>query len=298
MCTVLRVGEDCVGVAAVLPLRHHAKACPALAQVATYLRERVSRELAPQLDAALASKRTGLLISERVHNAPPPLAAPLLAILLAELQAAAASKDGDAALKPYRKVDQLLVCGKAYEEDAGQALANTGALPVAPTRRHQGKKVCCFLSRAAVLHRSSNRPLPLHACTPASCRSAPEPPGPPVSRVPWTCGRPRRWQAAQREWAALSRGRDARLPLPQARASREPSGDRASADSLAFLRPEEESLRAHASWACTWRVPQEGEFRRQARTVRVLMLVPLPAAFQALSALAAATGHDLAQHGL
>jgi hypothetical protein len=65
---------------------------------------------------------------------------------------------------------------------------------------------------------------------------------------------------------------------------------------LVFLRPEEEHLHAHASWSCMWRVPGAGEFRRQARAVRVLMLVPVEAAHVALQGVAAAFSHDLAQH--
>lgn len=128
--TVLRTGEDCVGVATILPLPLF-KDLACVTQIARHWARKVDAGSKDDLAAALADTHTGLLISERVVNAPPQLGAPLMAGLAQELALCRLRKD-DAELQVYGKLKQFLVCAKVYE-DSGVSAHQSGAVPLLRT---------------------------------------------------------------------------------------------------------------------------------------------------------------------
>lgn len=127
MGTVLRTGEDCVGLATVLPLHFFDKlAC--VKQIARHWLSKADEGTKKSLKAALSDAQTGIIISERVVNAPPQLGAPLMAGLAQELALCKQRKD-DAELQVYGKLKQFLVCAKVYE-DKGVSANQSGAVPL------------------------------------------------------------------------------------------------------------------------------------------------------------------------
>jgi BCCIP len=132
LTTVLRVGEDCVGVASILPLTYSLDKYHSMTQVTRFFTRNVAPDVASNLEEALRANDAALLLSERVHNAPPPLAAPLLSVVLEDVRLGQNSTEADPDLEPYRPISRLLVCAKAYLEGEGEVLASAGAVPVAP----------------------------------------------------------------------------------------------------------------------------------------------------------------------
>ena len=119
--------DNCVGVAAILALRPFCHLSP-LKQLAAHWRKRADTSCAEALVAALQG-RSAVLFSERVHNAPPSVAAPLLAILARDLKACATCGDADVAA--HAEWDQLLVCARVYVDVQGQDVRRSGAVPIA-----------------------------------------------------------------------------------------------------------------------------------------------------------------------
>ena len=118
--------DNCVGVAAILPLRPFRHLSP-LKQLAAHWRKRADASCAKAVAAALQG-RSAVLFSERVHNAPPSVAAPLLAILARDLKACATC--GEAEVAAHAEWDQLLVCARAYVDVQGQDVRRSGAVPI------------------------------------------------------------------------------------------------------------------------------------------------------------------------
>jgi hypothetical protein len=142
--SVIRCDTDCVGVAALLPLKVF-RDSPAVQQILSYWQNRVgtSEDVQQQLATAIKSNKTSILISERVLNAPPELAAPLIAGLLQELKDNAA--DEDPAQQVHGTFSTMLHCATAYV-DSGAAANDLGAVPVSQAskqsvRMHPGTHV-------------------------------------------------------------------------------------------------------------------------------------------------------------
>lgn len=65
-----------------------------------------------------------------------------------------------------------------------------------------------------------------------------------------------------------------------------------------FLRPEDECFFKCCSWSCSWAVPALGEYEKDVKYKRILMMVTKPAFLKSLKEVAALFDHDLSQHGL
>jgi BCCIP len=131
----MRTDDKCVGVAALLPWALFQK-LPPFQQLAKHWSKHADADCKPKLQSVLRSSRAAVLVSERVHNAPPSVAAPILAILQRDLQACESC--GDADVSQHAQWDHLLVCAKAYI-DAGQDVARTGAVKVSVPHARKGK---------------------------------------------------------------------------------------------------------------------------------------------------------------
>jgi BCCIP len=125
---VIRCAGDCIGVAAVLPLSVFRDKLP-LQQALQFWKKRLqgSEEVQDKLVAALESSKTAILLSERVLNAPPELAPPLVAGLVSEIKALAAEKT--APERVHARFDLLLHCATAYV-DSGAGAHDLGAVPL------------------------------------------------------------------------------------------------------------------------------------------------------------------------
>jgi hypothetical protein len=155
--TSLRCGDDCVGLAALLPLSLFSKV-PCIQQILTHWRKHADHP--DRLESLLATSQTqpqtannststaatgketkarkdtskdctasdvSLFVSERVLNAPPELATPLLAGLVGEMRTCAASDDAE--LQAHGRVGTVVHCALAYL-DSGAAPSALGAVPV------------------------------------------------------------------------------------------------------------------------------------------------------------------------
>ena len=126
LSVALRTDDSCLGVAAVLPLSLFPKLKP-LQQITKHFVKHADDACKPQLQAILQDGSAALFISERVHNAPAHVAAPLVAILLRDLQACQTCSD--ASVAAHAAFASLLVCARTYE-DTGQDVRGTGAVAV------------------------------------------------------------------------------------------------------------------------------------------------------------------------
>lgn len=126
--SVIRCADDCIGVAAVLPLSVFRDKLP-VEQVLKFWQKRAkgSKEVQQDLAAALEGSKTAILLSERVLNAPPELAAPLVAGLASEIKALSAEKA--APERVHARFDLLLHCATAYV-DSGAGAHDLGAVPL------------------------------------------------------------------------------------------------------------------------------------------------------------------------
>lgn len=86
-----------------------------------------SKYVQEELADALEGSKTAILISERVLNAPPELAPPLVAGLASEVKALAAEKN--APERVHARFNLLLHCATAYV-DSGAGAHDLGAVPV------------------------------------------------------------------------------------------------------------------------------------------------------------------------
>ena len=123
---MMRTGDNCVGIAAVLPLALFQKR-PPLQQIAAHWLKHADKGCKERLQKSLSGGRAALLLTERVHNAPSSVAAAVLAILVRDLAAAAGC--GDAEVQAHAAFDEVLVCAKGYA-DEGSGVAGTGAVSV------------------------------------------------------------------------------------------------------------------------------------------------------------------------
>lgn len=122
----LRSGDECIGVAAILPMQHF-KALKSMQQALAHWRSKASKDARAALKAAMADEHCGVLLSERVLNAPPQLAPPLMASLQRDLEACKGHSDDE--LHVYGALKHLLLCARAYE-DTGVAAHHAGAVTV------------------------------------------------------------------------------------------------------------------------------------------------------------------------
>jgi hypothetical protein len=126
--SVIRCAEDCIGVAAVLPLSVFRDQLP-VQQALKVWKKRLqgSKDRQSDLAVAVESSKTAILVSERVLNSPPELATPLVAGLASEIKALAAEKS--APERVHAHFDLLLHCATAYV-DSGSGAHDLGAVPV------------------------------------------------------------------------------------------------------------------------------------------------------------------------
>lgn len=126
--SVIRCAEECIGVAAVLPLHVFRDKLP-IQQAMQFWKKRVqgTKDVKKRLVAALEGSKTAVLVSERVLNAPPELAVPLVAGLASEIKALSAEKT--APERVHAHFDLLLHCATAYV-DSGAGAHDLGAVPV------------------------------------------------------------------------------------------------------------------------------------------------------------------------
>ena len=127
----MRTDEHCLGLAALLPLSAFGSAAP-MAQLLAHWRQRAGKQCAQQLQELCTAGSAAVLFTERVHNALPHVAAPLLAILQRDL--AACSGCEDKALRRHAKFTHVLLCARAFKDNDG-GLARTGAVPVGPRQK-------------------------------------------------------------------------------------------------------------------------------------------------------------------
>jgi len=121
-----------MGIAAVLPLSEF-RGLASVKQILKHWASKADAACKPRLAAVVAADTTALLVSERVVNAPPEVAAPLMAGLAVDLRACKTHRE-EADLRPYADVTHLLVCGKAYLDDGVQANESRGVpLSAAPS---------------------------------------------------------------------------------------------------------------------------------------------------------------------
>jgi hypothetical protein len=123
---VLRTGDNCIGIAAVMPLAIF-RDLPSFQQMAKHWHKHADASCKAKLQEALQGDRAAVLLTERVHNAPSDIAAAVLAILFRELGSCAAC--GDPEVTSHADFDCLLVCAKGYE-DSGGDLTHGGAVRV------------------------------------------------------------------------------------------------------------------------------------------------------------------------
>ena len=142
--SVIRCADDCIGVAAVLPLSVFRDKLPSQ-QAMQFWRKRVqgSKEVQQDLTALLEGSKTAVLVSERVLNAPPELAVPLVAGLASEIKALAAEKT--APERVHAHFDMLLHCATAYV-DSGAGAHDLGAVPVSTAGVASVRRANCGLN--------------------------------------------------------------------------------------------------------------------------------------------------------
>ena len=146
VASCLRTGDDCMGIAAVLPLDAF-RGLVFMKQILKYWTSKADATCKPQLAEAAAAATTGILVTERVINAPPEVSAPLIAGISHELKMCRKNAD-EPELAPYAELTHFLVCAKAYVDTGVRADASGGvqvsdrastSLPVAAAQ------VRCFL---------------------------------------------------------------------------------------------------------------------------------------------------------
>lgn len=70
------------------------------------------------------------------------------------------------------------------------------------------------------------------------------------------------------------------------------------AGEVVFLRPEDECFFQNCSWSSSWAISAVGEYEKDVKYRRILMLITKPAFMKGLKEVAALFDHDLSQHGL
>lgn len=137
--SVIKCSGDCIGFGAVLPLSVFADKLP-IQQTKEFWKKKVqgTKETEEQLASALKSSKTAILISERVLNAPPELATPLVAGLAQELKMLAGLKP-EVPESKHGQCQLFLHCATAYV-DSGERAHDLGAVPV--TAASSSSSVC------------------------------------------------------------------------------------------------------------------------------------------------------------